>query len=243
MLMTGVRSIGLHGSEPRHFSFKDSTMAADSAKKPFSFKVNVLPFIIATFGEFTALFFWLWLFNDGYYLLAIAVLLAGFLAERLAVLYWVSQVFGAEIGITGSTKTPLQKAIGLLMITGSEIIVWSLWFFADRDLAAPLGATAAFVIASLILIIGEQLQHSWDLALLNSKTIKDYFFHPTAIFITVLECGGGILMLYFFKNDQRLIAAGIMLVALTIEHVVQGSLIHPAPGKPAASPVPESAVV
>ena len=76
------------------------------------------------------------------------------------------------------------------------------------------------------LIIGEQLQHSWDLAKL--KRIRDFNSHPTAIFITVLECGGGILMLHFFKQDLRRTPAIIMLVALTIEHVVQGSLIKPS---------------
>ena len=156
------------------------------------------------------------------------ILLAGFLTERLAVLYWVSQVFGAEIGITGSKKTPVQKVIGLLMITGSEIIVWSIWYFADRDLVSSMGPTSAFLLASAILIIGEQLQHSWDLALLNSKRIRDFIFHPTAIFITALECGGGILMLYFFEQGWRWTPAIIMLVALTIEHVVQGSMIKPA---------------
>ena len=178
----------------------------------------------------SALYFWLWFFREEQYLLALAILLVGFLAERLAVLYWVSQVFGAEIGITGSTKTPVQKVIGLLMITGSEIIVWSIWYFTDRDLASSLGATNAFLLASAFLIIGEQLQHSWDLALLNSKKISDYLFNPTAIFITTLEAGGGILMLHFFKMDMLWTAAIIMLVALTIEHVVQGSLIKPAGG-------------
>lgn len=196
--------------------------------KPFSFKVNVLPFIVATFGEFVALYFWLWFFWERQYLLAVVLLLAGFLAERLAVLYWVSQVFGAEVGITGSKKTPVQKAIGLLMITASEIIVWSIWYFADRDLAPSMGPTSSFLLASALLIIGEQLQHSWDLALLNSKRIRDFIFHPTAIFITVLECGGGISMLHFFKQDLRWTAAIIMLVALTIEHVVQGSMIKPS---------------
>ena len=75
-------------------------------QKTFSFKVNVLPFIVATLGEFTALYFWLWFFREEQYLLAVVILLAGFLAERIAVLYWVSQVFGAEVGITGSKKTP-----------------------------------------------------------------------------------------------------------------------------------------
>ena len=196
--------------------------------KPFSFKVNVLPFIVATVGEFVALYFWLWFFWEQQYLLGLVILLAGFLTERLAVLYWVSQVFGAEVGITGSKKTPVQKAIGLLMITGSEIIVWSIWYFADRDLAPSMGPTSAFLLASAFLIIGEQLQHSWDLALLNSKRIRDFIFHPTTIFITVLECGGGIMMLYFFKQDLRWTPAIIMLVALTIEHVVQGSMIKPS---------------
>ena len=63
--------------------------------------------------------------------------------------------------------------------------------------------------------------------MLNSKRIRDFILHPTTIFITVLECGGGISMLYFFKQDLRWAAAIIMLVALTIEHVVQGSMIKP----------------
>src|SRR5690242_15897070 len=147
-------------------------------RKPFSFRVNVLPFFVATFGEFVALYFWLWFLWERQYLLAVAILLAGFLTERLAVLYWVSQVFGAEVGITGSQKTPVQRLIGLLMITGSEIIVWSAWYFADVGLAQSLGSASAFLVASAILIIGEQLQHSWDLALLNQKRIRDYFLHP-----------------------------------------------------------------
>ena len=71
------------------------------------------------------------------------------------------------------------------------------------------------------------MQHSWDLALLNAKRIRDFIFHPTTIFITSLECGGGISMLYFFKQDMLWTAAIIMLVALAIEHVVQGSMIKP----------------
>ena len=202
---------------------------AAGGQKPFSFVVNVLPFIVATGGEFVALFFWLWFFHERNYALALVILLAGFLTERLAVLYWVSQVFGAEVGITGSKKTPIQRAIGLLMITGSEILVWSIWYFAARDLPewTGLSSTQAFLIAAALLIIGEQLQHSWDLALLNGKRIRDFLFHPTAIFITTLEAGGGILMLHYFQREQRWTAGGIMLGALLIEHVVQGSLIKP----------------
>jgi prostaglandin-endoperoxide synthase 2 len=82
------------------------------------------------------------------------------------------------------------------------------------------------------------LQHSWDLALLNQKRIRDYFLHPTAIFITFLECGGGISMLYLYKRGRYGWAGIIMFFALMIEHVVQGSLIKPrgkgSPGQVAA---------
>jgi hypothetical protein len=198
-----------------------------STVPPQSFKKNILPFILATVGEFTALFFWLYLFYKGeQHALALIILLAGFLTERLAVLYWVSQVFGAEVGITGSHKAWWQKLLGLLAITVSEIVVWVAWFYLDRYVGTIAGA--------LVLIIGEQLQHSWDLALLNGKKIRDYIAHPTAIFITVLEAGGGMLMLHFFKSEGNyhfLIGGVIMLVALTIEHVVQGGLIHPQAAK------------
>jgi hypothetical protein len=196
-----------------------------STGQPRSFKKHILPFILATVGEFSALYFWLLFFFKGeWYVPALLILLAGFLVERLAVLYWVSQVFGAEIGITGSHKTWWQKGLGLLAITGSEIVVWSAWFFLDKSVGVIAGA--------IVLIVGEQLQHSWDLALLNGKTIRDYIFHPTAIFITVLEAGGGMLMLHFFKAEMEyhfLIGGAIMFVALTVEHVVQGGLIRPQP--------------
>jgi prostaglandin-endoperoxide synthase 2 len=73
---------------------------------------------------------------------------------------------------------------------------------------------------------------------LNQKRIRDYFLHPTAIFITFLECGGGISMLYLYKRERYWWAAIIMFLALLIEHVVQGSLIKPrgkgSPGQVAA---------
>jgi len=191
----------------------DSTWLRDFPKRR-------LPFIIATGGEFIALFFWFRFFNDGRYILATIVLFAGFLTERLAVLYWVKVNFGAQVGITGQHKTPLQRLVGLLAITVSEIFVWMAFFLAADHINLFVGG--------VILFIGEQLQHSWDLALLNGKRIADYLVHPTAIVITVIEVSGGIALYHFYKSEQALLAGGIILVALAVEHVVQGGMIAPS---------------
>jgi len=46
---------------------------------------GIITFIVTTFGEFIAVYFWLFFFNKGQIIAAIVVLLAGFIVERGAV--------------------------------------------------------------------------------------------------------------------------------------------------------------
>ncbi|WP_442505849.1 di-heme-cytochrome C peroxidase [Novipirellula sp. SH528] len=176
-----------------------------------------LPFVIATAGEFIALYYWLLLFDQSSYLLATIVLWAGFLVERIAVLYWVKENFGGNIGIAADHKPWWQKLIGLLLICLSEITVWVLFVFAQHY----FGWTAAF----LVLFVGEQIEHSIELGLLSQTSWLKFVASRQATVITVLETLGGVAWLYLVRHDQAQLGGMMLLIGLTIEHVIQGDAI------------------
>ncbi len=180
-------------------------------------KVHILPFFIATGGEFIALYYWLIFFDAKRYALSTIVLWIGFLIERIAVIYWV-KTHGVTPKVGSPQQSRLQALLHLLTITATEIVVWLAFFFvADR-----FGLLAAWVV----LAIGEQLQHSWDLCLILGGKFSYYFFHGgLSLFITVVESTGGVALFYYCRHDQRWVGAGILLVALFIEHVVQAYIV------------------
>jgi len=180
------------------------------------FRIGTLPFIVATGGEFIALYFWLFFWDRGSFLLASILLWLGFLTERVAVLYWVKENFGSR-GIAADDKPWYAKLIGLGAICLSEISIWVVFVFV-YDFVSPL---AGFIV----LFIGEQLEHSMELGLLAQKPMKSFIFTFSATFITVLEAVGGFLWLYGVRHGQPQLGGLALLVGLTIEHVVQGNAI------------------
>lgn len=176
-----------------------------------------LPFLVATGGEFIALYFWLYFFDRGNYLLATILLWAGFLTERIAVLVWVNLNFGDDIGIAAKDKPWWEKLIGLLAICLSEISVWVL-FVLVYDY---FGILPGFVV----LFIGEQIEHSVELGLLAESDWKKFVFSRSATVITVLEALGGLAWLYLVRHTQPQLGGLMILLGLTIEHVVQGNAI------------------
>ncbi len=176
-----------------------------------------LPFVIATAGEFIALYFWLHYFDKQEYALATFILWLGFLVERVAVLYWVKVNFGSNIGIAADHKPWWKKAIGLFLICLSEITVWVIFVYVyDRFGIAP-----AFVV----LFIGEQIEHSVELGLLAQSSWLKFIFSKSATMITLLEALGGIAWLYLVRHGQPQLGGAMILLGLTIEHVVQGNAI------------------
>ena len=176
-----------------------------------------LPFIIATGGEFIALYFWLYYFDLQHYALATLLLWTGFLVERVAVLYWVKVNFGDDVGIAAKKKPLWKKALGLFLICLSEITVWMLFVWTYDY----IGFWPAFAVV----FIGEQLEHSMELGLLSKTSMWKYVFSWDATFITVLEAFGGIFWLYLVRNGQPQLGGAMILLGLTIEHVVQGNAI------------------
>ena len=106
--------------------------SSSASTSPSSFFGGPWPFVVATGGEFVALYFWLTYFDAGSYVLATIVLWAGFLTERVVVLNWTAYFRGtlaAEFPESPhydsfASMSPVQKLAKLLRITVTEIFVW-----------------------------------------------------------------------------------------------------------------------
>jgi hypothetical protein len=182
------------------------------------FQTTKLPFIVATGGEFVALYFWLYFWDRQAFVLATVLLWGGFLTERLAVLYWVKENFGGDRGIAADSKPWYEKLIGLGLICLSEISIWVIFVFVT-DLFG-------YVAGAVVLFIGEQLEHSMELGLLAQKPMRSFIFTWSATFITVLEVAGGVAWLYLVRHGQPQLGGLCILAGLTVEHVVQGNAIR-----------------
>ncbi len=189
--------------------------------KPLDFKKDILPFITATVGEFFALYFWLKFMDQDKWLPANVVLWAGFLVERTSVFLWLRNVYRTQDGMT-SEEIPLwQSAIGLVLISLSEIVIWVLWLWLANDVNFWLAG-----VVLLILMLGE---HSLEMSLVKKTKPLSYITDPKTIFYTVMEAVGAVAWLYLVRHDEPLWGALILLVGLSIEHVLQGSQLKPAP--------------
>jgi hypothetical protein len=184
------------------------------------------PFVIATGGEFVGLYFWLAYFDAGQYVLATIVLWAGFLTERYVVLNWTASfrgVLAAEYPDAPhydsfQAMRPIQKLAKLLIITVTEITIWVT--------AVLVFDHVHWVAAFAVLIVGEQLQHSWELGLIASRPITDYIPTGKALTITLLETVGGIIWIGLVRHGQPQLGGLFILIGLSIEHVVQSKKIQ-----------------
>ena len=121
-----------------------------------------------------------------------------------------------------SEETPLwQAAIGLILITLTEIVIWVLWLWLADDVNFWLAA-----VVLLVLMLGE---HSLEMSLVKKTKPLTYVTHGKTIFYTVMEAGGAVAWLYLVRHDEPMWGALILLVALSIEHVLQGSQLKPEP--------------
>jgi hypothetical protein len=207
----------------------NSAIATPATPPPSGFVYDRLPFVIATGGEFIALYFWLQYWDSGSWVLATLVLWAGFLAERIAVLGWV-QHFDAQMQFKYpnyrlppgtkdfKSKPKAQQFAHLLLITLSEIAIWVTALFVFDH----YGWVAAFAV----LVLGEQLQHSMELGLIAHRPIGEYIPTWNALKITLLETIGGTLWIWLVRHDQPQLGGLCLLIGLSIEHVVQGNKIQ-----------------
>jgi len=213
------------------------------------FKIKKLPFYIATGGEFIALFCWLFFMerfsaSGGRWLdaiLANVILWIGFMVERITVVWWANKNFGDKVKLPVPKDPKWIFLLWMTAITVSEIIVWIA--FRETYMCQTLvqyGAWVPVVLALLILFVGEQLQHSYELHAMKGASWSSQFFKFNTAVITALETAGGAGFVFSFRNPQWFAFAGehqgavayavggaFMLLALGIEHVVEGQSLSP----------------
>ncbi len=177
-----------------------------------NYKKDAKTFTIATVGEFCALVLWIYYLDQGYVVLSVILLLAGFLVERLTVLNWVKSI-RADNKIFANISWWL-KAVEILIITISEIVIWMIWYYAFKEFG--------HLVSFLILLPLMQIEHSVEMALLKKESWKKYILKKKVIVFTLFETVGAALALYFYTSEEYILAALALLIGLSVEHVIQG---------------------
>jgi hypothetical protein len=188
-----------------------------------SFRLDVMPFVIATVGEFLALHYWLVLLDLDHFILANLVLWAGFLTERIAVITWIQRIYRPTVGIASQSTSVARKAVRLFVVTLTEILIWIVWLW--------LADEVDFWLAGAVLMVLMLAEHSMEMALMKKDRFWKYVGNARTIFFTVMEVAGGMAWLYLVRHDAPVWGALALIVGLGIEHVLQGRQLKPDPSK------------
>jgi len=191
-------------------------------------RTDILPFVIATAGEFAALYFWLHYLDQGQFLLANAVLWGGFAVERTAVYLWIRYIYREEEGRT--VEGSFFSVFGaLVLITLTEVLIWILWLaLADGQIAwLDVGFLENTLLAGGVLMVLMLIEHSVEMAGLRQRSPLEYMTNGNTIFFTLMEVLGAVGWLYLVRTDRPVLGAICLLVGLSIEHVLQGSELRP----------------
>jgi hypothetical protein len=191
-------------------------------------RTDVLPFVIATAGEFIALFFWLHFLDRGQFLLANLILWGGFALERGAVYVWIRYIYRQKEGVQ-ENRSSLVVFAGLFFITLTEVLIWILWLaLADGQIAwFDFGFIGSMIFAGIVLMVLMLIEHSVEMAGLKRQSPLIYMKKGSTIFFTFMEVIGAVGWLYFVRIDMPVVGALCLLIGLSIEHVLQGSDLKP----------------
>ncbi len=207
--------------------------------RALDFRTDILPFIIATAGEFTALYFWLYYLDQGQFLLANAILWGGFAVERTAVYLWIRYIYREEGRTVEGSFFSVFGA--LFLITLSEVLIWILWLaLADGQIAwLNVGFVENTLLAGAVLMGLMLIEHSVEMGGLRQRSPLIYMTNGNTIFFTLMEVLGAVGWLYLVRTDRPVLGAVCLLVGLSVEHVLQGSELRPEedPGAEVAPPV------
>lgn len=179
-----------------------------ASNKPSIFLYSL---VIATVAEFLGLFYWVKFVDNGFIMLGIAVITIGLLAERISVYLLIHAVWGSE--------PPHRKLILNLFLAGmGETIAWLVWLFlAD----GPLGLFLASVLLGVVLLFEHSIQIGFFMQSAYFKHVTD----PMTIVFSALEGVVAFFWLYFVRADHAFWGAVVLFVGLTVEHIIQGSVI------------------
>jgi len=184
------------------------------------FKTDVLPFTIATVGEWIALYYWLDFNLQGAAILGHLALWVGFVIERSSVLYWVRTVHNPASGIANIDYPVSQQVLRVIAITITEVAIWVVWLW----LAGEMGHVGAGVLLFVLM----QIEHSWEMSLVKSTSIWTYMGNGRTLIFTLAETLGAGAWLYCVLDGQQFLGGLILFIGLSVEHVIQGGTLKPA---------------
>lgn len=171
--------------------------------------------VIATVAEFLGLFYWVNLVDKGNIMAGLAIIIIGLLAERISVYMLIHAVWG---------QNPPHKNLVLnLIIAGfGESLAWLLWLFlADKEWG--------LLLSSVFLGVLILLEHSIQIGFFMQQNYFKHILNPTTIVFSALEAIVAYYWLYLVRSERELWGAVVLFVGLTIEHIIQGSVIGTEP--------------
>ncbi len=133
---------------------------------------DILVLILATVTEYAGLFYWVQAVDNGQRALGILILVAGLLAERIAIYIGIRSIYGPN---------PPHPRITLnLIISGLlETVAWLIWLFIADSINAVL---AAVILGLMILVL-----HSYQLGYFRRGKPFAYLADPTTIVFSAME--------------------------------------------------------
>ncbi len=192
------------------------------------FKRDLVPFLIATFGEFVALVLWLHYLDLGQSRTANIALWIGFAVERVAVAAWVRNVHGPSTGVAGG---PLWSVgLFLIVITIAEVGIWDWWLRVSRGSGLGAGLLLLFALIHVL--------HSVEMGAVKRHNPLRYVVNPRTLTFSVMEAVGGTGWLWLYGLGRPVMGALVLLAGLTVEHLVQGGLLKPESAVPVTPPRP-----
>lgn len=171
--------------------------------------------VIATVAEFAGLFYWVQLVDKGNIPLGIAIITLGLLTERISVYMLIYAVWGP--------KPPHKNLILNLVVAGiGESLAWLLWLFlAD----GALGLFWSSVMLGVVLLV----EHSIQIGFFMQRSYFSHVKDPLTIVFSALEAVVAYYWLYLVRSEHEFWGAAVLFVGLTVEHIIQGSVIGSEP--------------
>jgi hypothetical protein len=170
---------------------------------------GIITFIVTTFGEFIAVYYWLLFFNEGHITWAIAVLLIGFIIERGAVVLH----FHLPFWITDQKGNKSSILLILVFVTVSEILTWVMML--------QMSVHLSYIYSAIIFAILIHLIHSYEAKVILVGTMKASLLNPGTITLSLVETFGAVGLVYFTAHQKPMTGAGVLLGSLLVEHTLQ----------------------
>jgi len=193
--------------------------------KGLDFHHDILPFLIATVGEWFALFYWLDFQLGGDLLWANLLLWAGFFVERAAVILWLRLIHRPGGGIAAEGVGVVKVIVAIVAITIPEVIIWVGWLWLARGYG--------YAVAGVALAVMMLLEHGLELSLVKQKKIAFFFTHPPTLFFTAMEVFAGIAWLALVDAGHVAWGGAALLLGLSIEHIIEGATLKQGDAAPA----------